>query len=73
MGYLINTLLSGLHFMLLLFFNYCLFINSESYFSDIVRLESFEPPEENHNENTLYKDWATKSTLGIDILFMFSL
>lgn len=29
---------------------------------DIVRFESFEPPEENHNDNSLYKDWTMNST-----------
>ncbi|GFY68066.1 rab effector Noc2 [Trichonephila inaurata madagascariensis] len=35
---------------------------------DIVRLESFEPPEENHNENTLYKNWAVNSSPDISSL-----
>ncbi|KAF8787179.1 Rab effector Noc2 like protein [Argiope bruennichi] len=32
---------------------------------DIVRLESFEPPEENHNDNPLYKTWAVSSSPDI--------
>ncbi|CAL1276974.1 unnamed protein product [Larinioides sclopetarius] len=32
---------------------------------DIVRLESFEPPEENHNDNPLYKTWAVNSNPDI--------
>ncbi|GIY04445.1 rab effector Noc2 [Caerostris extrusa] len=32
---------------------------------DIVRLESFEPPEENHNDNPLYKNWAVSSSPDI--------